>query len=132
MSIDVEKELGEANARLPIVIDGQLPLEFQVRSIALTIAQRHCGDTVIKDGVMYQQYKMEGRNMKALDYGDVVKMAIIFERYLYGEFSKGVMENAVNAISTDFADAMEKEYRKREKGDPPEEPNSAAAPSDTP
>jgi hypothetical protein len=132
MSIDVEKELGEANARLPVVIDGQMPLEFQVRSIALTIAQRHCGDTVIKDGVMYQQYKMEGRNMKALDYGDVLKMAIIFERYLYGEFSKGVMENALRATSTDFADMMEDECRKREKGDTPEEPNTSAAPSDTP
>lgn len=116
MSIDVKKELDEANARLPVIIDGPLPTEIQVRSIALTIAQRHTGDTVVKDGVMYQQYKMEGKNLKPLSYDDVLKAAIVFERYLWGEFSKGIMENAMEATSTDFADAMEKEYQKREKG----------------
>lgn len=55
--INISKEIEDANARLPVVVDREMPLDITIRSMALSIAQRHCGDTTVKEGNLYQQAK---------------------------------------------------------------------------
>lgn len=115
MAIDVERELAEANARLPVAIpDGPMPLDIQIRSIALAVAQRHCGDTVVSDAPMYQQLKMDNKLGDPLSVDHVIRAALVFERYLWGEWSKGIAEHALEQTTTEVADALEKEYQKRQ------------------
>lgn len=124
--IDVKKELEEANARLPVVIDGPMPLDIQLRSIALTIAQRHVGDTCVKEGNLYQQLKMDNKLGSAVSVDDVVRAALVFERYLWGEWSKGLAENAMAEVSTKIADAIEKELDRKIGDDDPTRPAGAS------
>ena len=37
-----------------------------VAAIALTMAMKFCDINTVQDGVLYQQYKMEGKNMSGL------------------------------------------------------------------
>lgn len=116
--IDVEKELAEANARLPVVLPDQgMPLDIQIRSIALTIAQRHVGDTCVKEGALYQQLKMDNKLGHAVSVNDVVRTALVLERYIWGEWSKNIAENAMNSTMTEVADAIEREFGKEKSGD---------------
>ena len=111
MSIDIEKELDERNRRLPAVFEAQqMPLEIQIRSIALTIAQRHAGDTVVSEGNLYQQLKMDNKLGGPLTVDHVVTAALVFERYLWGEWSKGLAENAISQTSAELADVLEKQF----------------------
>jgi hypothetical protein len=116
MAIDVEKELTEANARLPLEIpdNGDVPLEMQMRVIALTIAQRHVGDTVVKEGGLYNALKMDNKLVDVVTVDHVMRAALIMERYLWGEWSKGIAEHAMEAVSTQAADIIEKEFRAKE------------------
>lgn len=133
MSINIEQELDEANARLPIVLPDQpLPLDMQMRTIALTVAQRHVGDTVVREGNLYQQLKMDDKLGGVVTETDVVRCALVFERYLWGEWSKGIAANALEATMTDAADAIEEQFRKKRdeaSGDEPTRPSSGGNPS---
>ncbi len=119
--INVANELAAANPRFAIDLSNvNLPLEMQMRTIALTIAQRHYGDTCVKEGAMYNALKMDNRPPEPLSLDHVIKAAIVFERYLWGEWSKGLAENAINATMTQAADVLEEVMR--EKGMSPDEP----------
>lgn len=111
--IDIQQELDEANARLPVVLpDNPMPAPFAIRSLALTIAQRHVGDTTIKEGNLYQQVKMDNKLGGPVSVEDVIRAALVFERYLWGEWSRGIAENALEATLTEVADAVEREFMK--------------------
>jgi hypothetical protein len=100
-----------------------MPLDIQLRTIALTIAQRHVGDTVVKEGNLYQQLKMDNKLGTAVSLDDVVKIALVLERYLWGEWSKGLAEHAIAQTSTDLADALEEEFKKTVGDDDPTRPH---------
>ena len=60
--LDVPEEWAEANSRLPVNLgDYQMPLDIGIRSVALTLAQRHCGDTVVREGNLYQYLKADNK-----------------------------------------------------------------------
>jgi hypothetical protein len=53
--IDIKVSLAAAQAALPVALpDANAPLDMTIRMLALTITQRHIGDTVIREGNMYQ------------------------------------------------------------------------------
>jgi hypothetical protein len=110
MAIDVPKELAEAEGRLPVIVDREMPLDMTIRTIALTIAQRHVGDTVIREGNLYTQLKMDNKPIKPVSVDDVMNAALVFERYLWGEWSKGIAENALESTMTDVAAYVEKQF----------------------
>lgn len=115
---DLQKELDEANSKLPMSLpDGVMSIDYQLRTTALILAQRHVGDTCVKDGGLYQALKLDNKLGQSVSVDDVIKAALVFERYLWGEWSKGIAENAINAVSTDIADELEKKYK-----DIPDEP----------
>lgn len=126
MAIDVSHELQEANAKLPVNIDREMPLDITLRTIALAVAQRHVGDTCVKEGGLYQQLKMDNKLGNAVSVDGVVRAALIFERYLWGEWSKGIAENAINAVSNEIADAIEEQFEEKLRGsdDDPSRPSA--------
>lgn len=114
MTIDIEKELADANARLPVAIpDNNAPMELQMRSIALTVAARFVADTAVQDGALYQQLKMDNKLGGFVTVETALRAALVFERYLWGEFSSGLVENALAATSKKVATAIEAEIEKR-------------------
>lgn len=112
-SIDIEQELVEAQARFPITLsDRELPLEMSIRALALTIAQRHVSDTVVKEGNLYQQLKLDNKPLTVVSVNNVITTALVFERYLLGEFSKGLAEQALNATMTEMSEQVDETFRK--------------------
>lgn len=125
--MNIQEEIDEANKRLPMVLpDSPLPIDYQLRCTALLIAQRHVGETCVKEGALYQQLKMDNKLGNVVSVDDVVKTALVFERYLWGEWSKGIAESALNATMTEVADAIEDEFEKRK--DIPEAPPTRGTP----
>lgn len=125
--MNIQEEIDEANKRLPMVLpDSPLPIDYQIRCTALLLAQRHVGETCVKEGALYQQLKMDNKLGNVVSVDDVVKTALVFERYLWGEWSKGIAENAINKTMTEVADAIEDEFEKRK--DIPEAPPTRGTP----
>ena len=106
--INIPKELAAVDSRLPIHVDREMPLDITMRVVALGIAQRHVGDTVVREGGLYQQLKMDNKLGHTVSIDDVVRAALVFERYLWGQWSKGIAEQALQETSTELADALEK------------------------
>lgn len=94
--LDISKEIVAANARLPIdVSQVDMPLDITIRSMALSIAQRHCGDTTVKEGNLYQQLKMDNKLAGPLTVEHVLRTALIFEMYLWGKWSQDIAGKAM-------------------------------------
>lgn len=55
-----------------------------VAAIALTMALKYHDINTVQDGALYQQYKLEGRNMDTLHLDDVFATAIRMEAHLMG------------------------------------------------
>ena len=105
----ISKQLMAENARLPIDISNMaLPTDMSIRSIALTLATRHCGDRTVKEGNLYQQLKMDNKLGGPLTTADVVRCALIFERFLWGEWSKDIAKEALTDALQEMEDALEK------------------------
>lgn len=119
---DVQKEIAEADARLPIPISStmQMPLDVTIRSMALSIAQRHCGDTVVREGNLYQHLKMDNKLTGPLTVDHVLHCALIFERFLWGEWSKGIAGDALAQTMAEVDEVIKKEFP----DEPPTRPHS--------
>lgn len=61
--------------------------EEGIRATALAMAVRYHGDTIVKDGQMYQQFKLEGKNMQPTAPLLILQIAMDFERYLRGDYA---------------------------------------------
>ena len=53
-----------------------------IAAIALQMAIKYHDSTVIKDGALYQQYKLEGKNLRELHIDEVFETAIRIEEHL--------------------------------------------------
>jgi hypothetical protein len=56
---------------------------------------------------------MAGKDIRDVRVEDVVNCAIVFERYLWGEWSKGIAENAIESTLSEAGDVLEKELKAR-------------------
>jgi hypothetical protein len=75
-----------------------------IAALALNMAIQYHDVGVVKDGAMYQQYKLEGRNLQPLDLDMVFETAIKMEAYLMGadeRISKMLVEAIVVAVEED-------------------------------
>ena len=86
------------------------PSELVDLQLHLTVAQRHVGDNCIHEGGLYQQLKLDGKEIRVLSVDDVIRAALVFERYLWGEWSKGIAGNALESVTTEIAEAIEKNF----------------------
>lgn len=53
-----------------------------IAAIALTMAMKFYDINTVQDGVLYQQYKLEGKNLSGLNLDMVFEAAIRIERHL--------------------------------------------------
>ena len=68
-----------------------------IAAIALSMALKYHDTTVVKDGTMYQQYKLEGRNMPVLHLDMVFETAIQIELHLLAS-SQRIAKVIVDAL----------------------------------
>ena len=127
--LNIGTEITEANERLAINVDREMPLDITIRSIALTVAQRHCGDTTVKEGNLYQQLKMDNKLVGPLTVEHVIHCALIFEMYMWGKWSKDIAGKALEQTMEEMNKAIERgEFDKHApelKGEPPVRPHSS-------
>jgi hypothetical protein len=55
-----------------------------IAAVALTLALKYHDINTVQDGALYQQYKLEGRNMTAFHLDHVFETAIRMEAFLLG------------------------------------------------
>ena len=129
--IDVGKEIAAANERLAINVDREMPLDITIRSIALTVAQRHCGDTTVKEGNLYQQLKMDNKLAGPLTVSHVLHAALVFEMYLWGKWSQDIAGKAMEQVIGEMNEAIKAGVLDRHidglEDEPPIRPHSGEA-----
>lgn len=69
-------------ADLAAVKDVPINESLMISTVALNMALRWYDMGIIKDGVLYQQKKMEGANIKLIDLPEVLATAQMFEAHL--------------------------------------------------
>ena len=128
---DVGRELAaEAKVHALDLSGVNMPLDMTVRSVALTLATRHCGDRVVKEGNLYQQLKMDNKLAGPLTEQHVVYCALVFERYLWGEFSKGIAGDAVKSALDGVTEEIDAALKDKFGGD--DDPSRSHSGGDVP
>lgn len=77
-----------------------------VAALALNFALKYYGISTVQDGALYQQYKLEGRNMRELHLDMVFETALQMEAYMLGaseRIAKMVVEAVLHAPEADSA-----------------------------
>lgn len=75
-----------------------------IAAVALNMAMKYHDMNLVKDGVLYQQYKMEGKNFKTLHLDEVFETAIRIERHLLAS-SQRIAAIVVDAITADVEES---------------------------
>lgn len=127
---NIEKEIALADNRLAINnTQLEMPLDITIRSIALSVAQRHCGDRTVKEGNLYQQLKMDNKLGDALSTEDVLRAALAFEMYLWGKWSQDIAGKAMESVLGELDKAVKSgafdERIEELKDEPPIRPHGA-------
>jgi len=69
-----------------------------IAAIALNMALKYHDMSMVKDGQLYQQYKLEGRNITCIGLEDVFETAMKMEAFLLGS-SERIAKIVVDALS---------------------------------
>lgn len=69
---------------LELLKDAPVAPGHVIGAIALNMAMKYHDISTVKDGTLYQQYKLEGKNMRELHIDIVFETAIMIERHLLG------------------------------------------------
>lgn len=85
---------------LPVAGDTPISPAQGVAAIAMNFALKYADVSVIKDGVMYQQRKMEGANIAPIDLEYVFDVAKQIERHLV------LSERRVQALLLEMLDGV--------------------------
>jgi hypothetical protein len=89
-----------------------------IAAIALSMAMKYCEINTVKDGTLYQQYKLEGRNMTGLHLDTVFEVAIKIEAHLLAgseRIAKIVVDTLVETAD-DVDEKPESEKPENEEG----------------
>jgi len=74
-----------------------------VASIALNLSLKYHDMCLVKDGTLYQQYKVEQRNIKTMHLSDIMEVAKQFEAHLMAA-DKRIAKLIVDAIEFHLED----------------------------
>jgi len=77
-----------------------------IAALALTMAMKYHDINTVQDGLLYQQYKLEGRNMRDLNLDTVFETAIRIEMHLLGS-SERIAKLVVDAIAVGMEEDMQ-------------------------
>ncbi len=93
---DPSDELPELKALEPIANAPVAPAHG-IAALALNMALKYHDINTVQDGALYQQYKLEGRNMRELHLDAVFETAIRIEAHLLGA-SERIAKLVIDAI----------------------------------
>lgn len=83
--------------------DAPVATSHGIAAIALNLALQYHNINTVQDGTLYQQYKLEGRNMQTLHLDHVFETAIKMEAHLLGS-SDRIAKLVVDAIAISVED----------------------------
>lgn len=69
---------------LEVIKDTQVAPAHGIAALALNFALKYHDINTVQDGTLYQQYKLEGRNLEALHLDAVFETAVKIEAHLMG------------------------------------------------
>jgi hypothetical protein len=78
-----------------------------IAALALNLALKYHDMSMVKDGQLYQQYKLEGRNIREIDLDVVFETAMKMEAFLLGA-SERIAQIVVDAINDGSAESEAK------------------------
>ena len=136
-TVDVEVDLAEGKplnpmeemiASVPSVANMQLDLtkDEKLRTTALMLAVRYHQDTVVKEGELYQQMKMDQKQLRTTSAKIVVEYAWEFEQYLRGE------SEVVKRLEEAFMERLERRLAEQEEEEDEHPDDRPAAPTAAP
>jgi hypothetical protein len=105
------EEFDETLKGLDAVKEAPIAPAHGIASVALSMAMKYHDISTIKDGVMYQQYKMEGRNLHEIQIDHVFETAAKIELWLLGasdRFAKIIVDAMEIAVEDDKPDEQER------------------------
>jgi hypothetical protein len=97
------EEFKELVAQAP---DTKVAAAHGIAAIALSMALKYHDINTVQDGQLYQQYKLEGRNMRDLNLDTVFETAIRIEMHLMAA-SERIAQIVVDALSVTLEDEPE-------------------------
>lgn len=107
--INLPAEIEAADRRLAINNSNlEMPLDITIRSIALSVAQRHLGDATVKEGALYNALKMDNKLGDPLSPEMVIRAALIFEMYLWGKWSQDIAGKAMDTVLGEMNEAIKR------------------------
>lgn len=81
-------------------VDTPIATSHGIAAIALNMAMKYHDFSTVKDGALYQQYKLEGKNMREIHIDMVFETAILIEIHLLGS-SQRIAKLVVDAIASE-------------------------------
>lgn len=97
---EIARPFKEIAAALP---DTPVAPAHGIASIALSMAMKYHDIQMVKDGALYQQYKLEGKNITPLHLDHVFETAILIEAHLLGS-SDRIAKLIVDALDVRLED----------------------------
>lgn len=88
-----ENTEGKPFSELAPIADAPIAPTHAISAVALNMAMKYHDISMIKDGALYQQYKLEGKNFTSLHLDHVFETAGKIEKWLIG--SSGRLEQFV-------------------------------------
>lgn len=104
MKLDVTEDFKE----LAPVGDTPVAPAHGVAAIALAMAIKYHDIATVQDGTLYQQYKLEGRNLRELHLDMVFETAILMEAHLLGSSAR-IAKLIVDAVTENLPEGDENE-----------------------
>jgi hypothetical protein len=95
-----DENAGDPFKAIEAIGDTKVAPAHGIAAVALSLAMKYHDIATIKDGVMYQQYKMEGRNIREIHLDHVFETAIKIEAFLLGA-SERIASLVVDAITAE-------------------------------
>lgn len=91
-----------------------------ISALALNFAMKYCDINTVQDGALYQQYKLEGKNMRALHLDMVFEAAKKFEAWILDaptRLSQIVMDGIAETLLEDLSEGDASGIAGRQAGD---------------
>jgi hypothetical protein len=98
-----QDETSDNPLNLPEIDKTKVGTAEGIAAIALSMALKYHDINTVQDGALYQQYKLEGRNMRTLHLDMVFETAIRIERHLL------LAESRLSNIVIEALEAAEEE-----------------------
>ncbi len=83
--------------------DAKIAPAHGIAALALNFALKYHDINTVQDGTLYQQYKLEGRNMRELHLDMVFETAIRIEAHLMGS-SERIAKLVIDSIAVGIED----------------------------